>query len=128
MLLALITAFLRIWRVAIAGGVTTLAVFLLRRSERLKAYANAAAWVVLLVALLIVARPEARTLGHMPIIVAPAAHWVMVFAATALTLYLGYVWRGVFHSILIWAGLAGVWMWAYYFLNITLILREGFAI
>jgi hypothetical protein len=127
-LLALITAFLRIWRAAIAGGVTTLAVFLLRRSKRFKVYASATAWVVLLAALLIVARPEAKTLGHMPVFVTPAAHWVMALAATALTLYLGYVWRGVFYSILIWAGLAGVWMWAYYFLNITLILREGFAI
>ena len=72
--------------------------------------------------------PETKTLGQMPIVVAGAAHWVMGVVASATVLYLGRVWRDEFRGILIWGGVAGLWLWVYYFLNLTLILREGFAI
>ena len=64
----------------------------------------------------------------MPIVVAAGAHWVMGTAASALVLYLGRVWRDKFYSPLIWAGLASLWSLVYYFLNLILILREGFAV
>ena len=48
--------------------------------------------------------------------------------ASVTALYLGRVWRDVLHSVLTWAGIGGLWLWVYYFLNLTLILREGFAV
>jgi hypothetical protein len=48
--------------------------------------------------------------------------------ASAMVLYLGRVWRSVFRSMFMWAGIAALWLWVYYFSNLILILREGFAI
>ncbi len=127
-ILAVITAFVNIWRPAIAWVVTVLVLQIIRRVEGVRPYANAVAWVVLLAVLFVTVRPETKTLGQMPIAVADAAHWIMGIVASALVLYLGRVWRDEFCSVWIWGGMAGLWLWAYYFLNLTLILREGFAI
>ncbi len=127
-ILAVITAFVNIWRPAIAWVVTVLALQITRRVERVRPDAKAVAWVVLLAVLFVAVRPETKTLGQMPIVVVGAAHWVMGVVASATVLYLGRVWRDEFRGILIWGGVAGLWLWVYYFLNLTLILREGFAI
>ena len=127
-ILAVITTFVNIWRPAIAWVVTVLALQITRRVEGARPHANAVACVVLLAALFVTVRPETKTLGQMPIVVAGAAHWVMGIVASAAPLYLGRVWRDEFRGILIWGGVAGLWLWVYYFLNLTLILREGFAI
>jgi hypothetical protein len=127
-ILALITAFINIWRPAIAWAVTALVVLIVRRVERVRPYINIVAWVVMLAVLFVIVRPQTRTLGQMPIVVVGAAHWVMGIVASATVLYLGRVWRDEFRGILIWGGMAGLWLWIYYFLNLTLILREGFAI
>jgi hypothetical protein len=127
-ILAVITAFVNIWRPAIAWAVTALVLQIARHVEGVKPYANVVAWAVLLTMLFVIVRPETKTLGQMPIVVADASHWVMGVAASAMVLYLGRVWRDEFRGILIWGGMAGLWLWVYYFLNLTLILREGFAI
>lgn len=127
-ILAVITAAINIWRLAIAWVVTVLVLLVARRMDALKSYAHLVAWVVLLVVLFVAVRPETRTLGQMPIDVASAVHWVMGAAASAVAVYLGWVWRDAFRGVLIWAGMAGLWVWTYYFLNLTLILRQGFAI
>ena len=127
-ILAIITAFMNIWRPAIAWAVTALVFLIIRRVKSVRPYANLVAWVVLLAALFVTVRPETRTLGQMPIVLADAAHWVMGLAASAMVLYLGRVWRKKFRGVLIWAGMAGLWVGVYYFLNLTLILREGFAV
>ncbi|MBC8445651.1 MAG: hypothetical protein H8D74_00480 [Chloroflexi bacterium] len=127
-ILAVITAFVNIWRPAIAWAVTALGLQILRRVEGVRPYANVVAWVVLLAALFVTVRPETKTLGQMPIVVADAAHWAMGIVASAMVLYLGRVWRRAFRGIVIWAGMGGLWLWVYYFLNLTLVLREGFAI
>jgi hypothetical protein len=127
-ILAVITAFINIWRPAIAWAVTALAFLIARRVERIKPYVNVLAWVVLLTVLFVTVRPQTKTLGQAPIDIAGAAHWVMGAAASVMVLYLGRVWRHAFRGILIWAGMAALWLWVYYFLNLTLILREGFAI
>lgn len=127
-ILAVITAFINIWRPAIAWAVTALAFLIVRRVERVKPYVNVVAWVVLLTVLFVIVRPQTKTLGQAPIDIAGAAHWVMGAAASVMVLYLGRVWRHAFRGILIWAGMAALWLWVYYFLNLTLILREGFAI
>lgn len=127
-ILAVITAFINIWRPAIAWAVTALAFLIVRRVERIKPYVNVVAWLVMLTVLFVIVRPQAKTLGQAPIDIADAAHWVMGAAASVMVLYLGRVWRHAFRGILIWAGMAALWLWVYYFLNLTLILREGFAI
>jgi hypothetical protein len=127
-ILALITAFINIWRPAIAWAVTALVFLIVRRVERVRPYTNVVAWVVMLAVLFVIVRPQTKTLGQMPIVVASAAHWVMGIVASATVLYLGRVWRDEFRGLLIWGGMAGLWLWIYYFLNLTLILREGFAI
>jgi hypothetical protein len=127
-ILAFITAFINIWRPAIAWAVTALVFLIVRRVERIRPYINVVAWVVLLAVLFVIVRPQTKTLGQMPIVVAGAAHWVMGIVASATVLYLGRVWREEFRGIVIWGGMAGLWLWVYYFLNLTLILREGFAI
>jgi hypothetical protein len=127
-ILALITAFINIWRPAIAWAVTALVVLIGRRVERVRPYINVVAWVVVLTVLFVVVRPQTKTLGQMPIVVVSAAHWVMGIVASATVLYLGRVWRDEFRGLLIWGGMAGLWLWIYYFLNLTLILREGFAV
>jgi len=126
-ILAVITTFVNIWRPVIAWVVTVLALQITRRVEGARPYANAVAWVVLLAVLFVAVRPETKTLGQMPIVVAAAAHWVMGIVASAMALHLGRVWRDEFRGILIWGGVAGLWLWVYYFLNLTLIMREGFA-
>ncbi|MGA9350499.1 MAG: hypothetical protein WBW48_17090 [Anaerolineae bacterium] len=127
-ILAVITAFINIWRPAIAWAVTALVFLIIRRVERVKPYINVVAWVVLLTVLFVTVRPQTKTLGQAPIDIAGAARWVMGAAASVMVLYLGRVWRHAFRGILIWAGMAALWLWVYYFLNLTLILREGFAI
>jgi len=127
-ILATITSFLNVWRLAIVWVVTVLVLLILQRVESVKPYRNVVAWVVLLAALFATVRPETRTLGQMPIVVTDAAHWVMGAAASMMVLYLGRVWRDMFYGILIWAGMGGLWLWVYYFLNLMLILREGFAV
>jgi hypothetical protein len=127
-ILAVITTFINIWRPAIAWAVTALVFLIVRRVERVRPYINVVAWAVLLVVLFVIVRPQTKTLGQMPIVVVGAAHWVMGIVASATVLYLGRVWRDEFRGIVIWGGMAGLWLWLYYFLNLTLILREGFAI
>jgi hypothetical protein len=127
-ILAVITAFINIWRPAIAWAVMALVFLIIHRVERIKPYVNVVAWVVLLTVLFVTVRPQTKTLGQAPIDIAGAAHWVMGAAASVMVLYLGRVWRHAFRGILIWAGMAALWLWVYYFLNLTLILREGFAI
>ncbi|UCC64641.1 MAG: hypothetical protein JSV36_06235 [Anaerolineae bacterium] len=127
-ILAVITVFPNLWRPAIAWAVTALVLQIARRIEAVRPHAHLAAWVALLATLFLVVRPETKTLGQMPIAVAAGAHWVMGAAASALVLYLGRIWRDRFYSLLIWAGLASLWSLVYYFLNLTLILREGFAV
>jgi hypothetical protein len=127
-ILAVITAFVNIWRPGIAWAVTALVFPIARRVERVRPYINVVAWAVLLAVLFVIVRPQTKTLGQMPIVVVGAAHWVMGIVASATVLYLGRVWRGEFRGLLIWGGMAGLWSWVYYFLNLTLILREGFAI
>ena len=127
-ILAIITAFINIWRPAIAWAVTALVFLIMRRVERVKPYVNVVAWIVLLTMLFVTVRPQTKTLGQAPIDIAGAAHWAMGAAASVMVLYLGRVWRHAFRGILIWAGMAALWLWVYYFLNLTLILREGFAI
>jgi hypothetical protein len=127
-ILAVITTFVRIWRPAIAWAVTALALQIVRRVEAVRPYAHVVAWLVLLMTLFVVVRPEAQTLGQMPIDVADTSHWVMGVFASATVLYLGRVWRRAFRGVLIWAGMAGLWTWVYYWLNLILILREGFAV
>jgi hypothetical protein len=123
-----ITGVINVWRPAIAWAVTALAWLIARRVEALRPYTHIVAWVVLLTALFATARPEVETLGQMPIVVSGVVHWVMCIAASATVLTLGRVWRRAFRGVLIWAGMAGLWLWVYYFLNLTLILREGFAV
>jgi hypothetical protein len=127
-ILAVITAFINIWRPAIAWAVTVLVLQITRRVDAVKPYVNVVAWGVLFMVLFVIVRPETKTLGQVPIDVAAAAHWVMGAFASAIVLYLGRVWRSAFRSIFMWAGMAVLWLWVYYFLNLTLILREGFAI
>jgi hypothetical protein len=127
-ILAFITAFINIWRPAIAWVVTVLVLQITRRIDDIKPYANVVAWVVLFAVLLVTVRPQTKTLGQMPIAVADASHWAMGVFSSATVLYLGRVWRSAFRSIFMWAGMAALWLWVYYFLNLTLILREGFAI
>jgi hypothetical protein len=127
-ILAVITAFINIWRPAIAWAVTVLVLQITRRVDAVKPYVNVVAWGVLFMVLFVIVRPETKTLGQVPIDVAAAAHWVMGAFASAIVLYLGRVWRSAFRSIFMWAGMAALWLWVYYFLNLTLILREGFAI
>ena len=127
-ILAVITTLVRVWRPAIAWAVTALVLQIVRRVEVVRPYAHVMAWVVLLTALFAVVRPEVETLGQMPIDVADASHWVMGIFASATVLYLGRVWRRAFRGVLIWAGMAGLWAWVYYWLNLILILREGFAV
>jgi len=127
-ILAVITAVINVWRPAIAAAVTVLALLIARQVESVRPFANVVAWAVLLIALFVIVRPEATTLGQMPIDVAGASHWVMGLAASATVLYLGRVWQRAFRSILMWAGMAALWLWVYYFLNLTLVLREGFAV
>jgi len=127
-ILAVVTAIINIWRSAIAWVVTALVLQIARRIEAVKPYANLAAWAALFVALFVAVRPETRTMGQMPIVIADAVHWVMGAAASAVVLYLGRVWQDEFRGVLIWAGMAGLWLWVYYLLNLTLVLREGFAV
>ena len=127
-ILAVITSFINIWRPAIAWAVTALALQIGQRVEALESYSRAVAWVALLATLFVAVSPEVKTLGQMPIVVAPAVHWVMGAAASVVVLYLGRIWLDRFRGVLIWAGLAGLWLWVYYFLNLTLVLREGFAV
>ena len=127
-ILAVITAFINVWRPAIAWVVTVLALQISRRVDAIKPYVNVVAWVALFAVLLVTVRPQTKTLGQAPIDIAGAAHWAMGIFASAVVLYLGRVWRGAFRSIFMWAGMAALWLWVYYFLNLTIILREGFAI
>ncbi len=125
---AVITTVLNVWRLAIAWAVTALAYLVLRRIDAVRPYIKIITWCVLLLTLFVIARPETETLGQMPVAIADAAHWAMCAVASAIVLYLGWVWREEFHGVLIWAGVVGLWLWLYYFLNLTLILREGFAV
>ena len=127
-ILGVITVAINIWRLAVAWIVTVLVLQIARRVEAVKPQANAVAWVVLLVALFVTVHPQASTLGQSPVDIAGATHWAMGATASAIVLYLGRVWRDKFHSVWTWAGMAGLWGWVYYFLNLILILREGFAI
>jgi len=127
-ILSIITAFINIWRPAIAWAVTALGLQITRRIDAARPYATVVAWVVLLTALFMIVRPEIKTLGQEPIAIAGTIHWIMGAVASAVVLYAGRRWQTKFHGILIWAGIASLWLVVYYFLNITLILRQGFAV
>lgn len=127
-LLAVFTAFLNLWRGAVAGLLAAGAILSGRRWTALGRYASVTAWGLFFFAFVLLMRPTTQTLGQRPLEIVPAAHWLMVLTASALVLYLGHVWREAFFSLWIWGGIAGLWLWAYYFLNTVLILRQGFAI
>jgi hypothetical protein len=126
-ILAVILLLLNVWQLATAWAVTALGLQITRRVGAIP-HASRVVWTVLLAALFLAVRPEADMLGQMPIDVAGATHWVMGAVASAVVVYVGRIWQDRLHSILIWAGMAGLWLWIYYFLNSILILREGFAV
>jgi len=128
LLLGLITTVLRIWRVGLAWAIATGTLLVVRRTRLSTPKQHLVVGLFLLLALVALAQPEAQTLGQSPIAVSPAAHWVMIVCATLLTGSLGWTWREALRSVWTWAGLAGIWFWSYYWLNVVLILREGFAI
>jgi hypothetical protein len=128
LLLGLITTVLRIWRAGLAWGVAAGVLLVAWRTRLSTPNRQLLVGLFLCAALVALAQPEAQTLGQSPIAVSPAAHWAMIAFATLLTGFLGWTWREALRSIWTWAGLAGIWFWGYYWLNVVLILREGFAI
>ncbi|MBN1937178.1 MAG: hypothetical protein JW934_21140 [Anaerolineae bacterium] len=127
-LLAVFTAFLNLWRGAVAGLLAAGAIQIGRRWAAFSRYADATARGLLILTFALLMRPAAQTLGQGPVEIVPAAHWLMILAASALVLYLSRIWKEAFLSLWTWGGMAGLWLWAYYFLNTVLILRQGFAI
>jgi hypothetical protein len=127
MILAVITTALNAWRLAIVWGVTVITSRIVQRVDAVRPHIIVVTWLILLVALFLLVRPELKTLGQMPIVIADGAHWVMGVVASVTVLYLGWVWKDALHGLLIWAGLAALWLWFYYFMNLMLILRAGFA-
>jgi hypothetical protein len=126
--LAVPTVALNAWRLAIGWAAAWLALWAAGHRAAARPYARVVAWGVLLVTLCAVVRPEAKTLGQVPIQIMPLVHWVMAVAASAIALYLGRVWREGLDQPWIWAGLGGVWLGVYYWINLVLILRAGFAV
>jgi hypothetical protein len=126
--LGAVTSFVRIWRLAIGlAGVVAIRL-LARRVDAVKPYAHLASFVMLLVLLVGIMKPEAQTLGQAPIAVANAAHWTMVAVASTLLFFLGWTWRKAMVEVWIWVALGEIWLIVYYALNTVLILREGFAV
>jgi hypothetical protein len=124
---AVITTVLNVWRLIVAWIITVAVLQVLRRLELVKSYIPFISWVLILLALLLAVRPETKTLGQPSILVDDPAHWAMAFIASLAALNLGRVWKEYDQNIFFWAGIAGLWLYVYYFLNLVLILRAGFA-
>ena len=70
-LLAVITVALNGWRLAIAWVAAVLALQIARRIQAARPHTKGLTWIVLLIALVVIIRPEIKTLGQNPIVVTP---------------------------------------------------------
>ncbi len=127
-MMSILSTILNSWRLIIAWLASILFLFVVDRLEVKKAESPASIFLVILVTLALIVRPISTVIGFPPLALVPAAPWLLLATATLLTLYIAYLWRKELTDIFRWAGITILWGYAYYFLNVLLILRGGLSL